>query len=79
MPRGSRGEKRPGDVIGAAIMVGRIAIGEESDEKSPKDAAAVSLGRRGGLKGGDARAKSLSAKKRKAIARKASAARWANK
>ncbi len=25
MPRGPRGEKRPADVIGAAIMVGRIA------------------------------------------------------
>jgi hypothetical protein len=28
MPRGPKGEKRPGDVIGAAIMVGRIATGE---------------------------------------------------
>jgi hypothetical protein len=25
MPRGPKGEKRPADVIGAAIMVGRIA------------------------------------------------------
>jgi hypothetical protein len=25
MPRGPRGEKRPADVIGAAVMVGRIA------------------------------------------------------
>jgi hypothetical protein len=29
MPRGPRGEKRPADVIGAAVMVGRIATGEE--------------------------------------------------
>jgi hypothetical protein len=28
MPKGPRGEKRPGDVIGAAIMVARIATGE---------------------------------------------------
>lgn len=28
MPRGPKGEKSPADVIGAAIMVGRIATGE---------------------------------------------------
>ena len=28
MPRGHKGEKRPADVIGAAVMVGRIATGE---------------------------------------------------
>jgi hypothetical protein len=27
MPRGPKGEKRPADVIGAAIVVGRIATG----------------------------------------------------
>lgn len=36
-------------------------------------------GRKGGLKGGPARAKKLSAKQRTAIARKAAKARWANK
>jgi hypothetical protein len=41
-----------------------------------KDPAAVSLGRRGGLKGGPALAKSLNAKKRAEIAKKAAAARW---
>lgn len=41
-------------------------------EESP----AVSLGRLGGLKGGDARAKALSAKKRREIARRGAAARW---
>lgn len=35
MPRGPKGEKRPGDVIGAAIMVGRIATGE-IDETLPR-------------------------------------------
>ena len=35
-----------------------------------------SQGRLGGLKGGPARAKTLSATKRKAIAKKAAAARW---
>lgn len=41
-----------------------------------KDPAAVSLGKRGGLKGGPARAKKLSAARRKAIAKKAAETRW---
>ncbi len=36
MPKGPRGEKRPGDVIGAAIMVGKIATGEVEDNASFK-------------------------------------------
>ena len=28
MPRGPRGEKRPTDVIGAAVMVAKIVTGE---------------------------------------------------
>jgi hypothetical protein len=34
MPKGPRGEKRPSDVIGAAIMVAKIATGEIDDEIS---------------------------------------------
>jgi len=45
-------------------------------EKNP---AAVALGRLGGLKGGVARAKKLSATKRSAIAKKAAQKRWAKK
>ena len=41
-----------------------------------KDAAAVELGRRGGLKGGKARAQKLTPEQRSEIARKAAAARW---
>ncbi len=33
MPKGPKGEKRPSDVIGAAVMVGRIATGDEKDTK----------------------------------------------
>jgi len=44
-----------------------------------KNPAAVALGRLGGLKGGKARAKALSAKKRKEIARKAAEKRWGRK
>jgi hypothetical protein len=71
MPRGPQGQKRPADVIGAAIMVGRIATGELSDN-APAESAAASLGR----KGGTARAAKLSANKRKEIAKKAAKARW---
>ncbi|MCH7752992.1 MAG: hypothetical protein IH898_12685 [Planctomycetes bacterium] len=48
---------------------------EQEPEKNP---AAVALGRLGGLKGGKARAKKLTAKKRSEIAKKAAAARWKN-
>ena len=44
-----------------------------------RDFAAVLLGRRGGLKGGKARAETLSAEKRREIARKAAKARWGKK
>jgi hypothetical protein len=47
MPKGPRGEKRPADVIGAAVMVGRIATGE-IEENRPQESAAAELGRKGG-------------------------------
>jgi hypothetical protein len=51
MPRGPNGEKRPADVRGAAVMVGRIAAGETEDSFLPEDGknkAVVELGRMGG-------------------------------
>lgn len=45
-------------------------------EKPAKDPAAVALGRKGGLKGGKARAAKLSARRRSEIARRAAQARW---
>jgi hypothetical protein len=73
MPRGPRGEKRPADVIGNAVKVMRIATGEETEElpEPGKDYA-----RKGGLKGGKARAKALSPEKRAEIGRLAAEARW---
>jgi hypothetical protein len=73
MPKGPRGEKRPADVIGAAIMVGRIATGEIEDNPTPEDKAHQS---RGGKKGGKARAEALTPEQRAEIARKAAAKRW---
>ena len=76
IPKGPRGEKRPADVIGNAIKVARIATGEEVDavEDDGKDKAAVSLGKRGGK----ARAKALSPKRRSDIAKRAAAKRWSS-
>ncbi|RIK94250.1 MAG: RNA-binding protein [Proteobacteria bacterium] len=74
MPKGPKGEKRPGDVIGAAVMVARIATGEVKEKTTDdgKDAAAVALGR----KGGKARAKAMTPEKRAEIAKKAAHVRW---
>jgi len=44
-----------------------------------KNAAAVALGKLGGIKGGKARAQRLSAEKRKEIAKKAAEKRWGKK
>lgn len=66
-----------GDVNRIAASIVRQATGEEPKAKEPaKNPAAVALGRLGGLKGGAARARSLTAKRRSAIAKKAAAARW---
>jgi hypothetical protein len=71
MPRGPKGEKRPADVIGNAVHVMRIATGEveEAVGAAPKRA-------KGGLKGGKARAASLTPAQRSEIAHAAAAARW---
>lgn len=71
MPKGPRGEKRPADAIGRAIMVAKIATGEIEDERELSSAAAQ-LGR----KGGKARAQNLTPEERSEIARKAAAKRW---
>ena len=78
MPKGPRGERRPADVIGAAVMVAKIATGEveESAPDRQKNQAAVALGRLGGKRGGKARATKLSPEKRKEIAKKAAQTRW---
>lgn len=72
MPKGPRGEKRPADAIGRAIMVAKIATGEIEDERETLSSAAAELGRKGGAK----RAASLSPERRAEIARKAAATRW---
>ena len=78
MPNRSSKPKRPRDVNQLAKLLTGIATGEAEDIKSiaEKDPAAVALGRKGGLKGGKARAEKLSPVKRTEIAKKATKARW---
>lgn len=78
MAKGPKGEKRPADPISRAVKVGRIAVGDEKEatpESEGKDAAAVSMGKRGGA----ARAAKLSPEKRSKIAKDAARQRWAAK
>lgn len=75
-------EGTPHDFTTVARRVVEQAIGEKlngsplDDPLQGKNPAAVALGKLGGAKGGNARAKSLSAAKRKAIAKAAAKARW---
>ena len=71
--------KLPADTNKRAKNIVDLATGETTEPVSEKNPAAVALGRLGGLKGGKARAESLSKKKRSEIARKAAAARWGSK
>ena len=78
----SRSSKRPTDANQLAKLIVDIATGEAEgwalfDPETGKNMAAVMLGRLGGLKGGRARAESLSAEARREIAQRAASARWA--
>jgi hypothetical protein len=74
-----RSRKRSRDVNELARQLVDEATGAEPkyDPDAGKDPAAVALGRKGGLKGGKARAASLTPEQRRDAARKAAAARWA--
>jgi hypothetical protein len=76
---------RPRDPIQLGKLIGDILTGQVQDAPAPepidpnKDQAAVALGRKGGLRGGKARADSLTAEQRKKIAQDAANTRWAKK
>ena len=80
MPK--RSSKRE-DTNEAAFRVVSQATGEKAEQPEPEppspetvSAVMAAMGRKGGLKGGKARAANLTPAKRKAIAKKAAAARW---
>ncbi len=69
----------PCDTNQMAKLIADMATGEapaETKADDGKNPAAVALGRLGGIKGGKARAKSMSKKARSEAARKAAKARW---
>ncbi len=76
-----RSSKRPRDVNELAKQLVDEATGAapKFDPDAGKDPAAVALGRKGGLKGGKARAEKMTAEERSAAARRAAAARWAKR
>lgn len=74
MPKGPRGEKRPADAVGLAVMIGKIATGEAEDERAELKSAAAQLGSKGGKK----RAANMTPERRAEIAKAAAAKRWEN-
>ena len=71
MPRGSKGERRPTDAIGCAVMVAKIATGEITETVK------ASSGRvRRGRAAAKARAEKLTEAERRDIVKRAAAARW---
>ena len=73
--------KKQRDIAEIAYQtIQEITQEQPTDNIQPqKNPAAVALGRLGGLKGGPARARRLSPKKRKEIAQKAAKVRWTEK
>ena len=68
MPRGPNGERRPADVVGCAVHVMKIATGEiEEDLPAHRDIK---------VKGGKARADSMTPEERSELARTAALVRW---
>jgi hypothetical protein len=76
-----RSRKRPRDPNQLGKLIVDLATGEAHEQSldAGKDPAAVALGRRGGLKGGKARAASMTPEQRSEAARKAARQRWAKK
>jgi len=72
-------KKRPSDINLLARQIVEEAIHEPLNPPKEKNPAAVALGRLGGLKGGKARAESLTEERRKEIAKKAAEKRWSKK
>lgn len=73
---------RPRDPVQLGKLIGDILTGQVDDrapdraEDPNKNQAAVELGRKGGLKGGRARAAKMTPEQRAETARKAAKARW---
>ena len=82
MGKKKRAAKTPDPAAFAFGVMNHVieATGDQPDQPQPadegKDPAAVALGRKGGLKGGKARAAKMTKKQRSESAKKAALARW---
>ena len=71
MAAGPQNQKRPADVIGCAVAVARLSVGDDAETlKAPSGRV------RSGHAGAKARADSLPAERRSEIARRAASSRW---
>src|SRR6266704_5139015 len=74
--------QRPKDPFELASLIGKIATGQVEDKPLPEPTAdevrrvMSALGKRGGPKGGAARAKALSSDRLREIAKAGASARW---
>jgi hypothetical protein len=72
-----RSSSRDVNEMAAKVVDGLLRLGDSSSpKKKRKNPAAVALGKRGGKKGGPARAAALSGDRRSEIARLAAVSRW---
>ncbi len=76
MPDRSRKRPRDPNVLAKQLVDEATGVQPKYDPDQGKDPAAVALGRKGGLKGGKARAANMTPEQRSAAAKKAAAARW---
>ncbi|HYM45925.1 MAG TPA: hypothetical protein VES65_07160 [Solirubrobacteraceae bacterium] len=76
MPERSRKRPRDPNQLGKLIVDLATGEAEERDPDEGKNPAAVELGRKGGLKGGRARAAKMTAAQRSEAAKRAASARW---
>lgn len=75
-PHMAKRPKRPRDFAQLGKLIIDIATGQAQDTPIQPETPRAIVGRKGGLKGGKARAKKLSKRKLREIARKAARARW---
>jgi hypothetical protein len=71
--------KRPRDPAQLAKMMVDIATGQQIEEAEPRLSSVSELAGMGGLKGGKARAATLTPQRRRAIAQQAAQKRWNSK
>lgn len=75
----SKHPKRPRDPNQLGKLIVDLSVGETLEEQMPSISPATEFARSGGLKGGHARAASLTEERRREIARQAAEKRWGSR